>query len=287
MKKLTLLFFVVFLLFFKNCIAQERAIAITIDDLPFVGEGANFHLNLIIDCIKNNNIPVTGFIIGESAGPKTWPVLERFRDVSKSLGNHTYTHISLDQVDAKTYIEEIARTEHKLQSLLTKPRYFRYPYLAMGHGAKKEAVLDYLSSQNYHVAPITIDSKDFVFNQQLLATPELNRWDFIKELAPVYLDYILIQTLDAEQFNRANHFENRAQILLIHANLLNAYMLFDIIKLYKELGYRFVSLEEALSTFPSPRKKSTVIAPDEIKNVITHENNDSIDTQIETFQSWD
>lgn len=284
--KKTLLLLLLSLLFFKNGIAEERIIAITMDDLPFVGEGAIFNLNLIIDCIQKNNIPVTGFMIGESVGPKTWPVLERFREVGKSLGNHTYTHPSLDQMDVDTYIQEIARTDHKLQSLITEPKYFRYPYLAMGKGLKREKVLNYLASQNYHVAPVNIDSKDFIFNQQLLAVPEIERREFIKKLEPVYLDYILIQTLNAEQFNRANHFENRAQILLIHANLLNAYLLGDIIELYKELGYRFVSLKEALNTLPSPDRKS-ISSINENSEVIALENNDWIDTKIEEFKLWD
>ena len=281
------LFVLVFsLLFFKNGIAQDRSIAITMDDLPFVGEGANFHLNLIIDCIKKNNIPVTGFMIGESVGSKTWPVLERFREVAKGLGNHTYTHPSLDQMNAEAYIDEIAHTDRKLQALITQPKYFRYPYLAMAAGDKKENVLDYLAFHHYQVAPVTIDSKDFIFNQQLLAVPELERREFIKQLEPVYLDYILIQTRDAEQFNRAHHFENRAQILLIHANLLNAYLLCDIIQLYKELGYRFVSLKDALTTFP-PTHRTHNSSFDENSAIVTSLNNDGIDTKIEEFKIWD
>ncbi len=36
------------------------------------------------------------------------------------------------------------------------------------------------------------------------------------------------------------------QILLIHANLLNSLCLGDIINMYEEKGYKFISLEEAL-----------------------------------------
>src|SRR3990167_687447 len=244
-----------FVLYVKYCIAEERTIAMTIDDLPFVGEEADFHLNLIIDCIQKNNIPVTGFVIGERVGPKTWSVLERFRDIAKGLGNHTFTHPNLNKLSTAAYIDEIARTEAKLYPLLTYPKYFRYPYLAMGSGEKKEAILNYLVAHHYQIAPVTIDSKDFKFNQQLLAVPELMRRALFKELAPVYLDYLFIQTLDAEKTNRVNHVENRSQILLIHANLLNAYMLCDIIKLYQALGYRFVSLEEALTISSQKRKK--------------------------------
>ena len=43
--------------------AQQKTIAVTIDDLPFVGEYRNFHLNMIINCMKERQVPATGFII--------------------------------------------------------------------------------------------------------------------------------------------------------------------------------------------------------------------------------
>ena len=41
------------------------------------------------------------------------------------------------------------------------------------------------------------------------------------------------------------------QILLIHANLLNSYLLGDVIQLYKQNGYKFITLTEALEN-PAP-----------------------------------
>ena len=37
------------------------------------------------------------------------------------------------------------------------------------------------------------------------------------------------------------------QILLVHANLLNSHFLGDVIQMYKNNGYRFISLTEALA----------------------------------------
>lgn len=229
--------------------ATERRIAITIDDLPFVGEGKNLHLNKIIDVLEDYHIPATGFIIGETVAPSNWPVLTRFRNIG-TLGNHTFTHPNLNKVDAQTYLEDIAKAEEKLAPLLSKPKYFRFPYLAMGDPEKKDIVLNYLASNHYHIAPITIDSKDFIFNQELLSVPEEERRDFFRELEPVYLDYIFLKTIDAETLNQQQHAQQRAQILLLHANLLNAYALSDVLQFFRKRGYRFVSLKEALKTFP-------------------------------------
>lgn len=237
--------------------AQKRDVAITIDDLPFVGESKNFHLDMIINSIKTNEVPATGFVIAGEIEPKNWEMLHKFREAGLGLGNHTVSHPNLNKVNGDTYIQEIEKADKILKPLLTEPKYFRYPYLAMSEGTKKSKVLDYLAAKNYQIAPVTIDSKDFVFNQLLLAVPENERRQFLQVLKPCYLNFIWQQTLKAEEYNRSVHKDLQAQILLIHANLLNAYVLPDIINLYKQKGYNFVTLSNALKTFSEPQKLAT------------------------------
>lgn len=234
--------------------AQNRELALTIDDLPFVGESKNFHLDKIIKAIKTHEVPATGFIIAGEIEKKNWEMLHKFREAGLGLGNHTLTHRNLNRVSSDAYIQEIEEADRILKPVITEPKYFRYPYLAMSEGSKKNKILNYLAAKNYQIAPITIDSRDFVFNQLLMAVPQNERRGFLKVLKPCYLDFIWQQTLKAEQHNRAIHNPDQAQILLIHANLLNAYVLPDIINLYKQNGYGFVNLGEALKTFPGNKK---------------------------------
>lgn len=279
------------LLFFSfQANSMTRQIAITLDDLPFVGDEPNFHLNKIIDCIQQYRIPVTGFVIGQSVHKINLPVLERFRAVGLSLGNHTYSHADLSRWNTLDYIADIDKADAILRPFLSQPKYFRYPYLSMGQGEKKKAVLNHLAQESYHVAPITIDSKDFVFNQQLYSVPEIERRNFLSTLKPVYLDYLLIQTQDAESRNLLNKTPDKAQILLIHANLLNAYVLEDIIKLYQRLGYSFISLQEALSTFEPTSQLSEPNITQKTKKTIAQKSSNhlsSLDVQIEKFVEWD
>lgn len=238
--------------------STPHPIALTMDDLPFVGEGKNFHLDLITESIKKAHIPVTGFVIASRVKKGSREALQRFHDAGLGIGNHTFSHASLNSMDTSRYLEEISQADTILAPLLTQPKYFRYPYLAMGQGQKKEQVLHFLAENNYRIAPITIDSRDFIFNQHLLATPEPQRRAYFETLKPLYLDYLWKQTLNAEAFNQRNHTPERAQILLVHANLLNAYALDDLIDLYQKNGYEFISLQAALETFhrrtPTPLK---------------------------------
>nr|HAT8712671.1 polysaccharide deacetylase family protein [Legionella jordanis] len=245
--KKTCLLILLFLLGFSNLsLAQKREIAITIDDLPFVGESKNFHLNMIIDALKSNEVPATGFVIAREVTQDNWTMLRKFHDAGLGLGNHTYSHANLNKMNAGAYIQEIDAADKILLPIMTEPKYFRYPYLAMSHGAKKDKVLQFLGAKNYQIAPITIDSKDFLFNQLLYAVPENERRSFLEVLKPCYIDFIWKQTLKAEEHSKLAHKPEQPQILLIHANLLNAYVLPDILNLYKQNGFNFISLEEAL-----------------------------------------
>ncbi|HAT1597412.1 TPA: polysaccharide deacetylase family protein [Legionella pneumophila] len=267
-----------FLIGFNNVFAQKKAIAITIDDLPFVGEYRNFHLNMMMNTMKDEKIPATGFIIAKEVRPDNWEILHKFRDAGFGLGNHTFSHANLNKLKVKEYIQEIKEADALLTPVLTEPKYFRYPYLAMSSGDKKNKILCYLEKHHYRVAPITIDSKDFVFNQRLLSVPELGRRAYLDELKPFYLDFIWQQTLKAEEHTHYHRNPDQAQILLIHANLLNAYVLPDIINLYKQNGYTFVNLEDALKTF-----KDNYHCHKTSKKTVEEE----MDLNIESFMDWD
>lgn len=238
---------------------------------------------MIIQTIKENEIPVTGFVIAGEISPANWKILKKFRDAGLGLGNHTLSHTNLNRVDPDAYIQEIEAADKILAPVLTEPKYFRYPYLAMSNGKKKNKVLRYLSAKNYQIAPITIDSKDFMFNQLLLAVPQNQRREFLKVLKPCYLSFIWQQALKAEEHSRYAHKTEQGQILLIHANLLNAYVLPDIIALFKQNGFNFVSLEKALNT-PEQEATPTLLAQKDKKIESATANTNAA---ADGFMAWD
>lgn len=237
--------------------ANNKEIAITIDDLPFVAskmdtpgnkQRATERFSRLVQFLTDNHIPATGFVIGGAIGKGQWEFLEQFKQAGLTLGNHTYSHFNLNTMNADKYIADVTRADQLLAPIMSEPKYFRYPYLAEGSKDKKAKVLAFLAENHYTIAPVTIDSKDFQFNEQLYKVPYRNRVEYINKLKPRYLDYIWHQTQRAE--NRANG-KPVKQILLLHANLLNSYLLGDIIELYKKNGYQFITLTAALEN-PAP-----------------------------------
>ena len=167
-----------------HAVAQYKEIAITIDDLPLVASKMNTpgnqqrsteRFSKIIQALTDNKVPATGFVIAGSIEKGQWAFLEQFKQAGLSLGNHTYSHKSLGAVSAEVYIADIARADKVLAPIMTEPKYFRYPYLAEGNKKTKPEVLAYLHEHHYVVAPVTIDSKDFEFNEQLYKIPYHSR----------------------------------------------------------------------------------------------------------------
>lgn len=246
-----------FLISSASCFAETREIAITIDDLPLVASKMNTpgnqqrsieRFDRIIAALTENNVPATGFVIAGAIAEGQWAFLERFRNAGFMVGSHTYSHPNLNRMSAEKYIADLDRADKILEPLFTEPKYFRYPYLAEGNQTTKPQVLAYLNEHHYTIAPVTIDSKDFAFNERLYKVPFRTREAYAGKLKAEYLAYIWKQTLKAEK--KANG-QSVKQILLIHANLLNSYLLGDIIQMYKNNGYTFISLTEALKN-PAP-----------------------------------
>ena len=123
--------------------AQVKEIALTIDDLPYVGTNSETKGNLqrsqdrfmkILGYVVDNHVPATGFVIAGSIAQGQWQLLEQFRAAGLGIGNHTYSHANLNHISAERYISEIQRSDKILAPIMTQPKYFRYPYLAEGRG---------------------------------------------------------------------------------------------------------------------------------------------------------
>ena len=236
----------------ENTKPPLREVAITLDDLPFVGSANNRDSALkrehdrflkILDTLIENQIPATGFVIAGSIERGQWQLLEKFHDAGFTIGNHTYSHANLNTTSSDKYIENVEHADKILNPLMSHPRYFRYPYLAEGRGEKKAKVQQYLTEHDYVIAPVTIDTKDFRFNEQLYHVAYRARPAYLPRLKKQYLNYIWKQTLRAEK--RANGKPVR-QIILMHANLINSHFLGDVIQMYRDHGYKFITLSEAL-----------------------------------------
>ncbi len=241
------------LLSFTVC---AKEVAITIDDLPFVGNAGNHAGNLgreqkrfmqVVDALKAEHVPATGFVVAGYIEPGQMALIERFHQDGNIIGNHTDTHLNLNSVGADRFIANIAKADAVLAPFMTQPKYFRYPFLATGGSCESYTkVLDYLKQHDYVVVPVTIDSKDFRLNYQFYEMPWRGREASLPAYRQRYLQEIKRRIHKAEAQTDGKLHRDVKQIFLIHMNLLNAYFMKDVIDLFRQEGYQFITVPQAM-----------------------------------------
>ncbi len=236
-----------------------RRVAITIDDLPFVSANAlsseelRVRTEALLAHLRARAVPAIGFVNegkifeGGSEDPARVSLLELWLQAGMELGNHSYSHLDFHETPLTEFQEDVLRGEPVIRRLLAArgeaPRFFRHPFLHTGREPRPKAAFEaFLAGRGYRVAPVTIDNHDFLFARAYDRAAELEK----KRVMDSYLRYMLAVVEYYEAQSRAILGYELPQVLLLHANSLNADGLGSLLDRITERGYEFVSLEEAL-----------------------------------------
>ena len=242
--------------------SEPKEIAVTIDDLPLNGKQfAIARLQTMTDkllsAIKRNQIPVVGFVNesllyvpGET--DERISLLRQWSNSGVELGNHTFAHVGFKDTPIAQYEDDFVRGETVTRSIMkeqgSKPRYFRHPFLQMGPTIEQEQAFEtFINARGYRIAPITIDILDWMF--RLAYANALTQHDpaMAKRVASEYLKYAGIKLEFCERVTNELFGRPVKQILLLHANELNADEFDRLTDVFKERGYRFITLADALT----------------------------------------
>lgn len=252
--------------FVAACFAADhpdRAVAITIDDLPAASAGFMDAATIVdlttrlLTTIRDQKVPCIGFV-NESKLYRLGEVDQRIKalqmwvDYGCDLGNHTFSHASLNKVPLAQWEEEVIRGETVTNMLLAqrkmKIRFLRHPYLDTGRDLEtRRKAEEFLAQRGYRVAPITLDAWDWMYATVYEDARKRGDTALEKKLLDSYLDYSnQVFAYDEQLSMRILGYEPK-QILLIHANELEADHIAELFDLFRKRGYRFISLDEALN----------------------------------------
>jgi peptidoglycan/xylan/chitin deacetylase (PgdA/CDA1 family) len=243
--------------------SSERAISLTIDDLPAAGANSMTGPEIIdmtqklLATLRERHVPAVGFV-NERKLFKFGEVDDRIKalnlwlDSGFELGNHSYSHMSLNQVGLKSWEEDVLRGETVTSLLLAqhnmKLRYFRHPYLDTGRDlqTRREAE-QFLTQRGYRIAPVTMDAWDWMYAGVYEDARRRGDTALQQQLATSYLSYTG-QVFDYyEKLSRDLLGYEPKQIILLHGNWLEADHIGELLDLLQKRGYRFVTLQEAVS----------------------------------------
>lgn len=258
---LGLLFISLFVFVKVNAEAQpaSRYVAITIDDLPYANAGfcdpkeTVAITQQLLEPIRAKEIPAVGFVIGERcknlSAEQRRALLQLWLDAGAELGNHTWSHADLNQVELKEYERQILAVDHELRHNFRslRLRYFRAPYLHDGPTAKlKKELYSFLTLHKYHGAPVTLDNNDWAFAAAYNRALDAKNATLAQSIEEAYVSYMLSIVVFFERRSLDVLGRECAQILLIHASRLNAKVLPELLQIFEKRGYKFITLENAL-----------------------------------------
>src|SRR5215470_13375164 len=241
----------------------DRQIAITIDDLPAAASSSMTGAAIVemtaklVAVLKQEIIPAVGFVNERKLYYKWGEVDERigalnqWLDAGFELGNHTFGHTSLNQMGLKEFEESVIQGESVTRLLMAqhgkKLRYFRHPYLDTGRDlqTRREAEA-FLVARGYRIAPVTLDAWDWNFSGVYDDAKKRGDSGLQREVVTSYLSYHAAVFDYYEKLSKSLLGYEPRQILLLHANNLEAEHLGELLSLLRQRGYRFITLEEAL-----------------------------------------
>jgi peptidoglycan/xylan/chitin deacetylase (PgdA/CDA1 family) len=246
----------------------KRAVAVTLDDLPLgdIGRYKNDAerrraVEKLAGLIKERRLPVTGFFI-MSKHARHPSLMTFWRDAGVKLGNHTWSHPNPNRVGIETYLADLERGHRAVAALAGKRKIpFRHPYLYEGFLPEKRAAIQNKVRELGSVeAPVTIDTLDWLYARGYLDARHKGDARKAELYRRSWRWNIEESTLVAELLARELFGREPPQILLLHANALNADHLGQALDWLARRGYRFISLEEALED-PAYREPDRSTSP--------------------------
>ncbi len=238
--------------------ATPLQMAITFDDLPAHGPMPAGMKRLaiarsILSTLRREQMPpVYGFVNGVRVAryPFQIHVLQAWAAEGEPLGNHTWSHPELDKRTAAPYEAEIAKNEPLLRRVDPDGdwHWFRYPYLEEGDTVEKhEAVRRWLAAHGYRVAEVSMDFQDYLWNEPYARCLRKHDQAALATLHDTYLatadaDFRIFRELAQRLYGR-----DVPYVLLMHIGAFDAYMLPELLALYRERGVTFTAMEQALA----------------------------------------
>jgi peptidoglycan/xylan/chitin deacetylase (PgdA/CDA1 family) len=245
----------------------DRRVVVTVDDLPGAVPGSDNAMgnlpNLrqwnhgVVRALVKHHVPGIGFVIEKKlqvSGERDAraAILGEWIQAGLELGNHTYSHTHFNNTTLQQFEDETLRGEVVTKALLGErgqsERYFRHPALNMGSTpSDQESFAIFLKDHGYKMAPVTVEDADYEFNDVLDNALKKHDRKLAETIRDLYLKHVQLMFEFVEDASRKLFNREIPQILLIHDNEINAQLLDGLLTDLENRGYRFISMDEALT----------------------------------------
>jgi len=242
--------------------ASRWQVSITIDDIPMAGltcptDAVRTVNEDLLETLASHKVRAAAFFVPGSGCSGDGEVAAdalagRWRAAGHLVGNHSYSHQDYNDVGPEAYISDAQLAHNALEPVLARTgqqgRWFRPPYLHAGADLSRLGALTRWMGQTGHrMGVVTIDNQEWVYarayDHAVAADDEVRK----AAIAAAYLEHMLASADYYRRLSRQVLGREIPQVLLIHANRLNADRLDDLLDAYARTGADFVPFNDALA----------------------------------------
>src|ERR1700722_1157715 len=233
-------------------------VAITFDDLPLngllpPGETKVEIAKNTLAVLKARHVPAAyGFINAKKLeGDADAAEALKLWAASEPVGNHTYSHLDLNENPAEGFEREIDENEPALELVAAKDadwHWLRYPFLREGDTQeKRRAVRQYLKTHQYRIAQVTLDWEDYLWNTAYARCVAKNDVKSMEQLRASYLQTASAYLDLGREMAKLVYGHDINHVLLLHLGAFSSTILPDALDLLQKKGFTLVTLQEAES----------------------------------------
>jgi peptidoglycan/xylan/chitin deacetylase (PgdA/CDA1 family) len=235
---------------------QSSKVALTFDDLPDHGPlppgmtRVDVAKSIIATLKAHKAPPVYGFINAKQleTRPADVEVLRLWREAGYPLGNHTYSHMSLDANTVDAFEADVVANEAPLQAQMGGGdwHWFRYPFLQEGNTADKyRGVREMLARRKYRIAEVTLSFDDYAYNDPYARCMARNDRDALEWLEQSYHERAAESLVRGREQATQLVGHDIGHVMLLHIGAFETVMLPRLLDLLDQQGFVLTTLEDA------------------------------------------
>jgi len=234
---------------------QAFDVAITVDDLPRHGSptpgmSREAIARTYLAALKAHGVPQAwGFVnaIGVVREPDSEIVLKLWREAGYPLGNHTYSHVNLDQAGVAAFEQNVVEGEAILRRYMPGQDWhtLRFPFLVAGNPQHHAPVQAWLKAQHYRIADVSVSFDDWSYTEAYNRCLANGDSDAVQQLKSRYLGGVDIAIERMKKLSDVLYGHLIPQVLLTHGGGFTATLANATLDRLQAAGARFVTLEQA------------------------------------------
>lgn len=216
------------------------------DDTPFLS--LDQRNAKILQTLKDNgNLQAALFVCGMRIDNETGKRhLAEWDRANQIIANHSYSHFYYPSTAFEKFSQDVMRGEKMISELKNFRKLFRFPYLKEGDTAeKRDKMRQFLDANGYKQGYVTIDTSEWAIDARLRKRLKENPQADLKPYRDFYLEHIWDRTVFYDNLAQKLGKKKVRHTLLLHHNLVTALFLDDLIKMFKQKGWKLIDADKA------------------------------------------